>query len=99
MAPAPLPKRTLPLKSTLWNGHGPLKPTAPSERTVRSPHCAHAFLAVTGDTSALSSLIVHSMSSASSVVVHSQAHHQWLCGFTWIRMPCCLKTTETGHGV
>ena len=76
MAPAPLSKRTLPLNSTLWNGQGPLKPAAPAERTVRSPHRVHEFLAVTGGTRALSNLIVHSMASALSVVVQSQRHHQ-----------------------
>jgi hypothetical protein len=66
---------------------------------VRSPQRVHEFLAVTGGTSALFSSIAQSIASALSVVVQSQAHHQWVCGFTWILTPCCLKKTEAGHGV
>lgn len=99
ISPAPSSKRTLPLNSTLWNSHGALKPTDPSDLIVRSPQFVQDFLAVTPGTIALSSIMVHSIVSALSVVVQSQRHHQCVCGLTWISIPCCFQTTDKGHHV
>src|SRR5215831_5440364 len=99
IAPEPSSKRTTPLNSTLWNSQGALIPQEPPDLIVRSPQPVHEPLAVTVCSMALSSAIVHSITSALSVVVQSQRHHQCRCGFTWISTPCCLKKIEIGHDV
>jgi len=99
MGPTPSSKLTLPLKTTLWNSQGARKPRVPSDLIVRSPQFVQDFWAVTAGTIALSRMIVHWIDLALSVVVHSHAHHQCVCGFTWISIPCCFQTADKGHGV